>query len=58
MNTKVHPLHEATPLRLGEVVVSPSVQKPTQRVKEGKESEKYVPNKNKINPQKRLIKWR
>ena len=33
MNEKFHLLHEATPSRLGEVAVSSTVQKPTQRVK-------------------------
>ena len=41
----IHFLHETPPSRLGEADVLSNVQKPTQRVKETEEIEKYVPNK-------------
>lgn len=46
VNDKVHPLHEATPSRLGEEAVSSNAQKPIQRVQEDEEAEEYVLNEN------------
>lgn len=42
---EVYLLHKTSLLRLGEVAVLCNVQKPTQRGKENKEMEEYVPNK-------------
>lgn len=51
---KVHLLHQVTHSRLGEVAVSLTIQKPTQRVKQNEETEDHVPyeeKKKKMKPQ-------
>lgn len=45
LNVKFQLLHDATPSRLGEVVVSSAVHKPTGTVKATEETEEYVPSK-------------
>lgn len=47
MNDKINVLHKVTPSRLTDVAILANAQKPTQRIKEKEETEKYVSNKKK-----------
>ena len=44
LNDKVHLLQGATPSKVGEVIVSATIQKSAEKVKQNEEIEVYVPN--------------